>query len=647
MWIFNKIIQASEHRGSVFDNRKLQNQRTKGTTYVPKLGTYYWGANILKEDGPNGKFIQGPNKVKQAISNAGYTIGNNGITPTKKIYFYTNPYNITAWDGKSNTWRGFGKRQKASDGNYYFIGGTEKKPLFFTGEVNDKNQMVHKTGLTLASKSKTDETDKTGKVGTTSSVTVGTNPNFFTRAYEQQARAAGFSNQEDVRAFQKWAGQRGYLAGEGNGTGNDWDGIYGKLTDTAYKDHIDEWNKYKAAKNNLISAQHTVDFTPQFIQDQGQATKNWETFRNSNQNNPLSDYSGINQSFSDIYLQNKRNSDKDTARKSVQAWLKDNTKNFFDNKGNLTTGWTNFAKTLSGDAGRYFRRHLLNNQNFINEMRSNWATQNGWKQDESGNLVKDASGNLVKNQVENQAYKDAVARRDQLQNTMNSGIKYGASRFANTNVGRSMINNLHIPSAEEQSILLKSTETTPTSIQTQENTTSLNFGSQGAVDAMRDTSNELSPIAQATFDQYTKNNPLKKAIIQKQGGKLWLAKFKMFKKGGIIKDQKPAGPLEFTKGFGNTQFAKNINTDKQKAKNILSGIVKTGVQSVNNELQAKENYNNRLRAKFGSYYDPEKVKKLQKKLVKYGFLKATKKGENLIDGDYGPKTKQAEEAYNK
>lgn len=60
------------------------------------------------------------------------------------------------------------------------------------------------------------------------------------------------------------------------------------------------------------------------------------------------------------------------------------------------------------------------------------------------------------------------------------------------------------------------------------------------------------------------------------------------------------------------------------------------------QLQAKkarqDDYDSRLRAKFGAGYDPNRVRKMQQELVKAGYNIA-------VDGDWGPKSEQAWQDY--
>lgn len=87
---------------------------------------------------------------------------------------------------------------------------------------------------------------------------------------------------------------------------------------------------------------------------------------------------------------------------------------------------------------------------------------------------------------------------------------------------------------------------------------------------------------------------------------------------------------------------------RQKLNNFTTSVLKKTKQ-INQkatqgakQLQAKKalqnDYDGRLRAKFGAGYNPDRVRKLQQELVKAGYNIA-------VDGDWGPKSEQAWQDY--
>lgn len=100
--------------------------------------------------------------------------------------------------------------------------------------------------------------------------------------------------------------------------------------------------------------------------------------------------------------------------------------------------------------------------------------------------------------------------------------------------------------------------------------------------------------------------------------------------------------------FKNSYLGNIIGVQRQKMKNFTNSGLKK-VKQINQratqdskQLQIKRkqqnNYNARLRAKYGAMYDPNKVRQQQQELVKAGY-------NIVVDGDWGEKTEQAWRNY--
>lgn len=103
-----------------------------------------------------------------------------------------------------------------------------------------------------------------------------------------------------------------------------------------------------------------------------------------------------------------------------------------------------------------------------------------------------------------------------------------------------------------------------------------------------------------------------------------------------------------TGNFENSYLGNIIGVQRQKMKDFTNSRLKKvkqmnqratqGFKQLQTRRKQQNNYDARLRAKYGAMYDPNKVRQQQQKLVKAGYNIA-------VDGDWGVKSKQAWHDY--
>lgn len=100
--------------------------------------------------------------------------------------------------------------------------------------------------------------------------------------------------------------------------------------------------------------------------------------------------------------------------------------------------------------------------------------------------------------------------------------------------------------------------------------------------------------------------------------------------------------------FENSYLGNIIGVQRQKMKDFTNSRLKKvkqmnqratqGSKQLQIRRKQQNNYDARLRAKYGAMYDPNKVRQQQQELVKAGYNIA-------VDGDWGVKSKQAWNDY--